>query len=47
VYVKGGDYAPDQIAEFKLLEKLGIDVRVLAHRPGLGSTAILDRLRQE
>lgn len=47
IYVKGGDYAPDQIAEFELLKQLDIDVRVLAHRPGLGSTAILDRLRPD
>ena len=47
IYVKGGDYRPESIAEFDLLQSLGIDVRVLAHRPGLGSTAILDRLRTD
>ena len=47
IYVKGGDYEPESITEFGLLKSLGIDVRVLAHRPGLGSTAILDRLRSD
>ncbi len=47
VYVKGGDYRPESIAEHDLLRSLGIDVRVLTHRPGLGSTAILDRLRTD
>ena len=45
VYVKGGDYHPEAITEHPLLERLGIDIRILAHRPGLGSTAIIDRLR--
>lgn len=47
IYVKGGDYQPESITEYGLLKSLGIDVRVLAHRPGLGSTAILDRLRTD
>ena len=47
IYVKGGDYRPESITEHGLLQSLGIDVRVLAHRPGLGSTAILDRLRTD
>ncbi len=46
VYVKGGDYDPDQIAEFELLKELEIDVQVLAHRPGLGSSEVLDRLAE-
>jgi D-beta-D-heptose 7-phosphate kinase/D-beta-D-heptose 1-phosphate adenosyltransferase len=45
IYVKGGDYVPEEIAEHALVTRLGIDLRVLAHRPGLGSTAIIDRLR--
>ena len=47
VYVKGGDYAPEEIVEFDLLEELQIEVQVLAHRPGLGSSAIIDRIRTE
>ena len=45
VYVKGGDYAPEEIAEYDLLEKLGIDVRVLTERPGLGSSSLIERIR--
>ncbi len=45
VYVKGGDYAPEEIAEHELVRRLGIDLRVLGHRPGLGSSAIIDRLK--
>ena len=47
VYVKGGDYAPAEIAEFELLNELGIEVRVLALRPGLGSSALIERIRSE
>ena len=47
IYVKGGDYAPEEIAEHELVARLGIELRVLAHRPGLGSTAIIDRLRTD
>ena len=47
VYVKGGDYEPSQIVEYDLLNELGIEVRVLAHRPGLGSSALIDRIRTE
>ena len=45
LYVKGGDYAPETIAEFDHLQTLGIEVAVLAERPGLGSSAIIDRIR--
>jgi D-beta-D-heptose 7-phosphate kinase/D-beta-D-heptose 1-phosphate adenosyltransferase len=47
VYVKGGDYAPEEIVEFDLLSELQIEVQVLAHRPGLGSSAIIDRIRTD
>lgn len=47
VYVKGGDYEPEAIVEHDLLLELGIEVRVLAHRPGLGSSAVIDRIRSE
>ncbi len=43
IYVKGGDYKPQEIVEFKRLEELGITVRVLAHRPGMGSTEVIKR----
>lgn len=43
LYVKGGDYEPEQIVEHPLLQELGIEVRVLAHQPGLSSTEVIDR----
>ena len=45
LYVKGGDYAPGDIAEYDLLQSLGIEVAVLAERPGLGSSALIERIR--
>jgi len=45
VYVKGGDYAPAEVAEYARLRELGIPCEVLAHRPGLGSTDIVDHVR--
>ena len=47
VYVKGGDYEASEIVEFDLLTELAIEVQVLAHRPGLGSSALIDRIRTE
>ena len=45
-YVKGGDYKPSEIAEFALVEELGIALRTLAHREGLGSRVVIERLRE-
>ena len=45
VYVKGGDYEPDEINEIGLLKEMEIEVRVLAHRPGLGSRYVVEKLR--
>lgn len=46
VYVKGGDYSPEAVNEFGLVQELGIELRLLAHRPGLGSTSIVERIRK-
>jgi D-beta-D-heptose 7-phosphate kinase / D-beta-D-heptose 1-phosphate adenosyltransferase len=46
IYVKGGDYRPEQVNEYDLVRELGIDMRLLAHRPGLGSTSIVERIRK-
>jgi D-beta-D-heptose 7-phosphate kinase / D-beta-D-heptose 1-phosphate adenosyltransferase len=45
VYVKGGDYRPEDINEVDLVQELGVELRVLAHRPGLGSRTVIERLR--
>ncbi len=45
LYVKGGDYEPCEIVEHARLCELGIPCEVLAHRPGLGSTDIVDHVR--
>ena len=47
VYVKGGDYEPRQIVEHDVLVELGIEIRVLAHRPGVCSTSVIERIRSE
>jgi D-beta-D-heptose 7-phosphate kinase / D-beta-D-heptose 1-phosphate adenosyltransferase len=46
VYVKGGDYRPEQVNEYDVVRELGIEMRLLAHRPGLGSTNIVERIRK-
>ncbi|MDP6478748.1 MAG: PfkB family carbohydrate kinase [Phycisphaerales bacterium] len=46
LYVKGGDYAVEDISEYSFLMELGIECRVLAHHPGLGSTDIVERVRE-
>ena len=42
--VKGGDYAPDEVLGREVVESYGGEVRVLAHRPGLGSSEIIRKL---
>jgi D-beta-D-heptose 7-phosphate kinase/D-beta-D-heptose 1-phosphate adenosyltransferase len=46
VLVKGGDYAPGEVVGREVVEQYGGEVRVLAHRHGLGSTAIIRRLEE-
>ena len=46
VYVKGGDYKPQEINEYDTARKLGIEVRALGHRPGLGSRHVIERMRR-
>jgi D-beta-D-heptose 7-phosphate kinase/D-beta-D-heptose 1-phosphate adenosyltransferase len=43
-YVKGGDYQPEQINEYAVVQEMGLELRILAHRPGLGSTGVIARL---
>ncbi len=47
LYVKGGDYAKEEINEYELLSSLNIDVEVLTHRPGRSSTQVTAQLRGE
>lgn len=46
IYAKGGDYTPDQVAEYDLVQSLGLDLRVLAHRPGRSSTTVIETIRR-
>ncbi len=47
IYVKGGDYRPQDVAEYDLLKPMmdrgEIEFRTLAHRPGLSSTEVIAR----
>lgn len=45
LYVKGGDYAPDMLAETPLVRSLGGEVRVLSYVPDRSTTAIIGRMR--
>ena len=44
VYAKGGDYAPGELNEHDLLQQLGIEVRILEHRPGRSSTTVIEAI---
>ena len=46
LYVKGGDYAPEDINEYVLLKELGIELQVLSERPGRSSTDVVSQLRE-
>ncbi len=47
VYVKGGDYDGKAINESDVVKELGIKLCILAHRPGLSTTSVVDRVRSE
>ena len=47
VYVKGGDYQPHEINETVLLKELGVEVAVVAERPGLSSTNVVAKMRSD
>ncbi len=44
VLVKGGDYKPEELNEWELIQKLGLELRILANRPGLASTDVIERM---
>lgn len=44
IFVKGGDYSPQEVTEFGLVKELGIEMRVLSHRPGHSTTRLLEQL---
>lgn len=46
VFVKGGDYRPEEINEYATVQELGLELRILAERPGLGSTGVIERMRK-
>ncbi len=44
VYAKGGDYRPEEVNEYDLVSELGLDLRLLGHRPGVSSTLAIERM---
>ncbi len=47
VYVKGGDYDGKSVNESAVVKELGLKMLILAHRPGLSTTSVVDRVRSE
>ena len=47
VYVKGGDYRPEEINEHDIVTELEIELQVLGHRPGLSSTDVIERMTED
>ena len=46
LYVKGGDYAPEDINESALLQELGVEVQVLSEHPGRSSTQVISQMKE-
>jgi len=44
VYAKGGDYRREQLNEWPLLSELGIEVCLIPARPGVSTTAVIERI---
>ena len=47
VYVKGGDYESKEITESAVVKELGIKLSLVAHRPGLSTTSVVERVRAQ
>ena len=45
VYVKGGDYSPEMLAETATIEAYGGEVRMVDYVPAHSTTALVDRIR--
>ena len=45
LYVKGGDYKPEEINEYALLMELSIDCHVLTERPDRSSSEVIAQLK--
>lgn len=45
IYVKGGDYSAQEVTESTLVKSLGIEMRILVHRPGVSTTSVVERVR--
>ena len=45
IYVKGGDYTPEEVTESEVVKSLEIEMKILSHRPGLSSTSVVERVR--
>lgn len=46
IYVKGGDYQPDNLPEAPAAAELGAEVRLIRYRPGHSTTSLLRRIRE-
>ncbi|HET9656901.1 MAG TPA: D-glycero-beta-D-manno-heptose 1-phosphate adenylyltransferase, partial [Kineosporiaceae bacterium] len=44
VYVKGGDYTPQMLAETPVVESYGGQVRIVRYVPGHSTTAVIERI---
>ncbi len=47
VYVKGGDYESKEITESAVVKELGIKLSLVAHRAGLSTTSVVERVRAQ
>ena len=47
VYVKGGDYQREELVEIDLLDELKIPVHLAALVPGVSTTGLAQRLREQ
>ena len=45
VYVKGGDYSPEMLAETEVVESYGGEVRIVDYVPAHSTTEMVDRIR--
>ncbi|MSR28564.1 MAG: D-glycero-beta-D-manno-heptose 1-phosphate adenylyltransferase [Phycisphaerales bacterium] len=47
IYVKGGDYTVDEVAESALVKSLAIEIKILQHRAGQSTTSVVERVRAQ
>jgi D-beta-D-heptose 7-phosphate kinase/D-beta-D-heptose 1-phosphate adenosyltransferase len=46
IFVKGGDYTPEELPEASVVKELGGIIRILPFHPGYSTTQIVEKIKE-